>query len=181
MNTTRLIVVDDLPDGTSAAKEYHIKPFFKMEDGHTVTELWFLDKTPPDAAAPRSFQPAFDFNLAPGALRFSHSTFPPFSQIEECAGARGLPVKKESFGRHNTTTVDFLVLTKGELDLVTENGTVHLKAGDCVVQKATVHAWINPGKEPAELVHVMVGAHTSDNFKPVEFASPFKPKIEDNS
>lgn len=177
MNTTRLIVVEDLPNGTSAAKEYQIKPFFEMEDGHTVTELWYLDKTPADADAPRAFQPTFDFNLAPGALRFSHSTFPPFSQIQECANARGLSVKKETFGMHNTTTVDFLVLTKGELDLVTENGTAHLKAGDCVVQKATIHAWINPGNEPAVLVHVMVGANTAHDFQKVEFASPFKPKI----
>lgn len=178
MKTTKLVVVNDLPNGTSAAEEYQVKPFLEMEDGHTVTELWYQDKTPPDAAASRAFQATFDFNLAPGALRFSHSVFPPFSQIQACAKDHEFLINKETFGRHNTTTIDFLVVTKGELYLVTENGTTHLQAGDCIVQKATIHAWINPGNEPAEMVYIMVGANMAPNFQLMGFTSPFQPKIE---
>ncbi len=31
-----------------------------------------------------------------------------------------------------------------------DNGkVVHLKAGDCVVQRGTIHNWVNPARSPA--------------------------------
>src|SRR3989338_6635214 len=158
METTKLVIIDNLPDGTSSIEEQHLMPFWKTEDGHKTTELYYLDKFPPVSPFLKVFQEKFDFNLAPGSVRFGHSVFPPFAKVKSCYEKQGHSVEKETYGMHNTTTIDFLVLTKGEQDLVTENGTVHLKTGDCVVQKATVHAWINPGNETAELVYVMLGA-----------------------
>jgi len=175
----RLIVIDNLPNGTSSAVEDKtIFPFWAMEDGHQTSELWYLDRVPSLANLPRDFQTHFDFSLHPGAIRFGHSVFPPFSHTKICYQHHGVTADTTTYGKHNTKTIDFLVLTKGTLDLVTDNGTVHLQVSDCIVQKATVHAWINPGNEVAELVYVMIGALVPENYQAVSSPSPLALQVE---
>lgn len=58
---------------------------------------------------------------------------------------------------HRTTSIDYNVLTHGELVLLMEDGSeTHLKnPGDTVVQKGTMHAWRNPGRTTARWVSVL--------------------------
>ncbi|MGO9397736.1 MAG: cupin domain-containing protein [Xanthobacteraceae bacterium] len=59
---------------------------------------------------------------------------------------------------HTTATIDYIVLLSGEITLVLDEGEpIKLKPFDAVVQRATNHAWMNTGREPALLVAVMVG------------------------
>ena len=61
---------------------------------------------------------------------------------------------------HVTQTVDFAILLDGELWLELDDGkTVHLDAGDVVVQQATRHGWRNKGERPATIAFVMLGAN----------------------
>ena len=47
---------------------------------------------------------------------------------------------------HRTDSIDYAVVMSGEIDMVLDDGvTVHLKAGDVLVQRGTVHNWINNG------------------------------------
>jgi mannose-6-phosphate isomerase-like protein (cupin superfamily) len=57
---------------------------------------------------------------------------------------------------HRTRTVDYAIVLAGEIDMMLDSGTVHLKAGDVVVQQATNHAWLNHGKEPCRMAFVMM-------------------------
>jgi mannose-6-phosphate isomerase-like protein (cupin superfamily) len=57
---------------------------------------------------------------------------------------------------HRTRTVDYALIMSGEIDMMLDTGTVHLKAGDVVVQQATNHAWLNHGKEPCRIAFVMM-------------------------
>ncbi len=60
---------------------------------------------------------------------------------------------------HKTTTLDVIVLIKGEVDLLLDDGgPTRLKPGDVVIQRATNHAWINHGPETALLVAVLMDA-----------------------
>jgi len=43
----------------------------------------------------------------------------------------------------------------GEIDMMLDTGTVHVKAGDVIVQQATNHAWLNHGKEPCRIAFVL--------------------------
>src|SRR6188768_3905270 len=45
-----------------------------------------------------------------------------------------------------------------------DGATVHLRAGDVLVQRGTIHNWTNPGSEPCVVAFVLVAA------KPVERA-----------
>lgn len=60
---------------------------------------------------------------------------------------------------HKTDTLDVIVLVKGEVDMLLDNGEgKSLKPGDVVIQRATNHAWVNHGKETALLVAVLINA-----------------------
>lgn len=60
---------------------------------------------------------------------------------------------------HKTATLDAIILVKGEVDLLLDDGeATALKPGDVVIQRATNHAWINRGKETALLVAVLINA-----------------------
>jgi quercetin dioxygenase-like cupin family protein len=58
---------------------------------------------------------------------------------------------------HKTETLDVIILVKGSVDLILDNGEARsLKPGDVVIQRATNHAWVNRGAETALLVAVLV-------------------------
>jgi quercetin dioxygenase-like cupin family protein len=60
---------------------------------------------------------------------------------------------------HRTDSIDYAVVISGEIDMELEKGSeVHLKAGDVLVQRGTVHNWINRGKAPCVMAFVLVDA-----------------------
>jgi quercetin dioxygenase-like cupin family protein len=64
---------------------------------------------------------------------------------------------------HRTDSLDYAVIMSGEIDMELETGDItHLKAGDVVVQRGTVHNWINRGPGPCVIAFVLIAA------KPVE-------------
>ncbi len=64
---------------------------------------------------------------------------------------------------HRTDSIDYAVIMSGEIDMELEPGDItHLKAGDVIVQRGTVHNWINCGPEPCVIAFVLIAA------KPVE-------------
>jgi naringenin degradation protein FdeH len=56
---------------------------------------------------------------------------------------------------HRTRTVDYAIVMSGEIDMMLDDKTVHLKAGDVAVQ-VTNHAWLNHGKEPCRVIFVLM-------------------------
>jgi len=63
---------------------------------------------------------------------------------------------------HRTDSIDYAVVLSGEIDMTLDDETVRLKAGDVLVQRGTVHNWINNGTEPCVIAFVLISA------KPVE-------------
>ncbi|HEY3845836.1 MAG TPA: cupin domain-containing protein [Acetobacteraceae bacterium] len=60
---------------------------------------------------------------------------------------------------HRTETVDYAILMSGECDLELDDGaTVHLTQGDIVVQRGTMHAWVNNGTQPCVFAFVLIDA-----------------------
>lgn len=62
-------------------------------------------------------------------------------------------------GMHTTTTIDYGIVLSGEIDLELDNhAEIHLKAGDCIIQNGTRHAWRNRGAEACMIAFIMIGA-----------------------
>ncbi len=65
-------------------------------------------------------------------------------------------------GMHTTDTVDLDLVISGEVWLELDDGhEVHLRAGDCVIQNGTRHAWHNHSSEPAVMFGALLGAQRS--------------------
>ena len=60
---------------------------------------------------------------------------------------------------HRTQSLDYGIVLAGEIDLELDEGRiVSLNVGDVVVQRGTIHAWINRGDSPARMAFVLLSA-----------------------
>jgi len=60
---------------------------------------------------------------------------------------------------HRTDSLDFAIVISGAIDMELDDGVVvHLTAGDVVVQRGTIHNWINRGSEPCVIAFVLIDA-----------------------
>jgi len=63
---------------------------------------------------------------------------------------------------HRTDSIDYAVVVSGEIDMEMDDSVVHLKAGDVLVQRGTIHNWVNRGSQPCVIAFILIDA------KPVE-------------
>jgi len=60
---------------------------------------------------------------------------------------------------HRTDSIDYAVVISGEIDMDLDGGVVaHLKAGDVLVQRGTIHNWVNRGREACVIAFVLIGS-----------------------
>ena len=114
--------------------------------GTVSTLIWSTDRTPADISVGEAIEDlgARILGTAPPAsgTRFAVIDFPPGNT-----------------GRmHRTETIDYVIVIAGEIDMDMDASTVHLKAGDVMVQRGTNHAWVNRGTVPARLAFVLIDA-----------------------
>jgi mannose-6-phosphate isomerase-like protein (cupin superfamily) len=137
--------------------------FHRLWGSDSVTELP-SDGTPPPQ--PRYFPPkngfrfAF-FTLPPRTKRNVDQTADPFAAEEFQQKLPGMldVLELEHRGMHTTDTVDFDVVVSGEVYLeLDDRAEVLLKAGDCVIQNGTRHAWHNRSAEKCVIAVALVGA-----------------------
>ena len=136
-----------------------------------VGNLWVTDRSPPD------FSSGVDrgktkIGLMPpkGGSVFRVVDFPPESEavahlgtvtMQDVVGAAGTPAKGVAPRHpmmHRTRTLDYAIIMAGEIDMLLDEGEVHLKAGDVVVQQATNHAWANRGAAPCRIAFILMDA-----------------------
>jgi len=63
---------------------------------------------------------------------------------------------------HRTDSIDHAVVVSGEIDMELEDSVVHLNTGDVLVQRGTIHNWVNRGTRPCVMAFILIDA------KPVE-------------
>ncbi len=136
--------------------------------GEGVASLWVTEKAPADfswaddrSAARKGFAPSnggtflliVDFPpVGPEVDKLDVNTM--MNVVGPDAPKRGVPPSNPLM--HRTRTVDYAIIMSGEIDMMLDTGTVHLKPGDVVVQQATNHAWLNHGKEPCRIAFVLM-------------------------
>jgi len=59
---------------------------------------------------------------------------------------------------HRTNSIDHAVVMSGSIDMELDDQTVRLNAGDVLVQRGTMHNWVNNGTEPCVIAFVLIGA-----------------------
>jgi quercetin dioxygenase-like cupin family protein len=60
---------------------------------------------------------------------------------------------------HRTDSIDYAVVISGEIEMELDDGVVvKLKAGDVLVQRGTIHNWVNRGTEDCVIAFVLISA-----------------------
>lgn len=58
---------------------------------------------------------------------------------------------------HRTDSIDYAVVVSGEIDMELDDGVVvKLKAGDALVQRGTIHNWVNRGKDDCVIAFILI-------------------------
>jgi mannose-6-phosphate isomerase-like protein (cupin superfamily) len=133
--------------------------------------LWVLDSSPAECSGTDDFATKMKgLHPDPNGTLFRIVDFPPMSPdfeqenpryFIELAGleqeaAKARPSRHPMM--HRTRSVDFGLVLAGEIDLMLDEETRHLTAGDIVVMQATNHAWVNNGTEPCRIAFILIDA-----------------------
>src|SRR5512139_3097082 len=59
---------------------------------------------------------------------------------------------------HRTNSIDYAVVLSGEIDMELDDQVVTLRAGDVLVQRGTIHNWVNRSAAPCVIAFVLIDA-----------------------
>jgi len=140
--------------------------------GTAFHQVWGSDEPP--AAPTNGVMPAHaGYFPAPGGYRFVFFTLGPdsatpaedidlgaaISELQRKLPGLAEVMEPDHPGMHTTDTVDLDLVISGEIWLELDDGKeVHLRAGDCVIQNGTRHAWHNRTSEPTVMFAALLGA-----------------------
>lgn len=138
-----------------------------------VNDAWLVDSLP--ANNQEYTDPCRSVELEPPAVGnvFRIIQFPPDAEyLDELDAHNGLSALGESGAEsftgnetsphplmHQTNSVDYVVVIKGEIYVVLENGETLLRPGDVLIQRGTNHAWSNRSSEPCIIAGVLNAAN----------------------
>jgi mannose-6-phosphate isomerase-like protein (cupin superfamily) len=140
--------------------------------GYEFHRIWGSDSIPelPSDGTP---PPQLRYFPPKSGFRFGFFTIPPdmTTSVHRTSTASALEeiqhklpgmidvLEPDHPGMHTTDTADFDVIVSGEAYLELDDGAeVLLKAGDCVIQNGTRHAWHNRSSEKCVISVAIVGA-----------------------
>jgi mannose-6-phosphate isomerase-like protein (cupin superfamily) len=130
---TNLWVTDSTPGSTEGNADAAARPVvLEPPAGGTIFRVV---EFPPDKAAD------FDRKTAFSSMGADHAMDPDASRHP---------------GMHKTDTVDYAIVLSGEIWALMDEGETRLEAGDCLVQRATNHAWSNRSDEPCLVAFILV-------------------------
>jgi len=143
--------------------------FLEKAGGLQLTEIWETRSSPASNSG-KGDAADHERRIAPvgGGSVFRIIEYPPDSvrlatldpdRFFRGMGARaGDAATRRHPGMHKTDTIDYCVVLSGEIWAVLDEGEVLLRAGDCLVQRGTNHAWSNRGEEPCVIAFVLIAA-----------------------
>src|SRR3954447_23239159 len=131
------------------------------------TNFWITDDTPPSLSRKETANRPIGASPPDNGTKFRLVEFAPLTPEIEAklppemimkgvahAPEKGIPVKHPMM--HRTRSLDYAVILSGEIDMMLDDASVHLKQGDVIVQQATNHGWVNHGTQPCRILFVLM-------------------------
>ena len=131
------------------------------------TNFWITDSTPPSLSKQETANRPIGVSPPDNGTKFRLVEFAPLDSATEAKlppemimkgvnhpPEKGIPVKHPMM--HRTRTLDYAVILSGEIDMMLDDTSVHLKQGDVIVQQATNHGWVNLSAQPCRILFVLM-------------------------
>ncbi|MGN6733127.1 MAG: cupin domain-containing protein [Candidatus Binatia bacterium] len=139
----RRVVTGHDDDGRAVVKIDEIsKNLVSARPGSTACVVWTTESFPVDNTGEA------DEGLRKTGTTLSNGTV--FRVVEFAPGVASRV--------HRTDSIDYAVVISGEIDMELDNSVVHVKAGDVLVQRGTIHNWVNRGNAPCVIAFVLIDA-----------------------
>jgi len=153
--------------------EDDLEPGFKE---NRIRELWFNTETPADLSGDKDpVAGAGTIHEPPdGGAVFRMLVFPPKQDTPEVTPEQMIELHRSIHSvhvpsleylrgakhvtMHRTDTLNYFVLTEGEIWALSEGKDILLKAGDVLIQKGCMHGWRNDSDKRAVLAAVLIDA-----------------------
>jgi mannose-6-phosphate isomerase-like protein (cupin superfamily) len=166
VNPARRVVTIDREAGKGSLVSDGPSPDVRTDPARTgfaAARLWVTDSTPAKIVPETLHLPYFLKPPRAGSV-FNVMTFPPDASWKGKVGRAEVAEFYRTMGASDASmfsddalhpymqkmrTLDFCVVTQGQIVLVLDTQEVQLAAGDIVVQRATRHAWSNRSSRPA--------------------------------
>ncbi len=161
------VIVSDGPPPRSVTLE--------LVGGLKQTDVWHLGSPPKSPADGGDLDHNANLVPPPGGVHWLVVEFPPDSAAPADVDINDLIAELNEkvpdllanadlsrLGMHKTPTIDFGVVLSGEIWLELDDSELHLKPGDCVVQRGTMHAWRNRTDRPCVMSFVLIEAGSNE-------------------
>ena len=137
--------------------------------GLQLTEMWETTASPASnegnddpSTKPRGIEPMPSGSVfrvieyPPDSVRLA--TIAPENYYKDMGATRDSSGSGRHAGMHRTNTVDYVIVLRGEIYALMDEGETLLKAGDILIQRGTNHAWSNRTSETCLVAFVLVSA-----------------------
>lgn len=149
MKIRRIMTCHDSSGQAIVKTDEQIAAVPRVAAGISGCEIWSTDRMPidnsaaADAVQRAGFVKRYNYVGDGGGTTFRINEFAP-------GNARFT---------HRTETMDYAILLSGEIDCELDNGEViHLKPSDVIIQRGTIHTWVNRGSVPAVIAFILIDA-----------------------
>jgi mannose-6-phosphate isomerase-like protein (cupin superfamily) len=137
--------------------------------GLALTDLWETRQAPDSNAGTRdNADRPVRLEPPPGGSILRIVEFPPDkvwrstvdakTSFESIGAGHAKDASNADAMMHTTATVDYIIVLKGEIYAVMEQGETLLKPGDVLIQRGTNHSWSVRGDEPCVIAAILISA-----------------------
>ena len=130
-NAKSVILIDEVVDNPKAGRP-----------GALIAPIWITEGFPVDNQGDEDAAQRKAATIVPDGTAFRVIEFSPGVQSRI----------------HRTSSIDYAIVVSGEIDMEMDGAMVHLCAGDVLVQRGTIHNWINAGREPCVIAFILIDA-----------------------
>ena len=143
LNIRRVVTGHDAQGRAVVALDEICRNVISRRPQHASCVVWSTGSFPADNSSDED-----------GGARAVASTDPAGSVFRIVEYAPGVAPRN-----HRTESIDYAVVMAGEIDMEIDGATVHLRQGDVLVQRGTIHNWVNRGTVPCIIAFVLIAAN----------------------
>ncbi|MBV8407737.1 MAG: cupin domain-containing protein [Alphaproteobacteria bacterium] len=143
MKVRRVVTAHDRDGKAVVAIDEVSKDVVSFRPGATIANIWSSEGFPVDNMGEKDTAKEITGTTRDGGTVFRVIEFAP-----------GVAPRN-----HRTNSIDYAVVLTGQIDMELDDQMVTLRAGDVLVQRGTIHNWVNRYDAPCVIAFVLIDAH----------------------